>query len=62
MAATKDFIHSVGQGKQVEISGMFHYQACDDNQCFNPVSKPVKWTVQVEPLDTVRAPEAIRHK
>lgn len=62
MTATRDFIHSIGQGKQVEVSGIFHYQACDDHQCFNPVSEPVKWMVQVEPLDTVRAPEAIRHK
>lgn len=62
MAATRDFIHSVDQGRRVEISGTFRYQACDDHQCFNPVDEPVKWMVQVEPLDTIRAPETIRHK
>ena len=62
MTATREFIHSIGQGKQIEISGTFNYQACDDHQCFNPVSEPVKWTVQLEPLDIVRAPEAIQHK
>jgi peroxiredoxin len=62
MTATRDFIHSLGQGKQVEVTGTFDYQACDDHQCFNPVAQPVKWMLQVEPLDTVRAPEAIRHK
>lgn len=62
MTATREFIHSIGEGRQIEASGTFNYQACDDHECFSPVSEPVKWTVQVEPLDTVRAPEAIRRK
>ncbi|HVJ09524.1 MAG TPA: peroxiredoxin family protein [Acidisarcina sp.] len=62
VAATKEFIRSIGQGKELEISGTLSYQACDDHQCFNPVREPVKWMVKVEPLDTARAPEAIRHR
>ncbi|HVC89404.1 MAG TPA: peroxiredoxin family protein [Acidobacteriaceae bacterium] len=62
MSATHEFVHSVGQGKQVEVTGTLNYQACNDHECFNPVTQPVKWTLHVIPLDTVRAPEAIRHK
>lgn len=62
VTATREFIHSIGAGKETQISGTFSYQACNDHECFNPVSEPVKWTVRVEPLDTVRAPEAIRHR
>jgi len=62
MSATHEFVHSVGQGRQVEVTGTLNYQACNDHGCFNPVTQPVKWTLHVIPLDTVRAPEAIRHK
>ncbi len=62
ICATREFVHSVGQGKQVAVTGTLDYQACNDNECFNPVTQPVKWTLQVIPLDTVRAPEAIRHR
>lgn len=62
ITATRDFVHSVGEGKQVEVTGTLSYQACDDHQCFIPVAQPVRWTLQVIPLDTVRAPDAIRHK
>jgi hypothetical protein len=46
----------------LQIQGEFRYQACDDKLCFLPESIPVKWEVQVKPLDRQRAPEAIRHK
>lgn len=62
MSATRDFVRSVGQGKQVEVTGTFDYQACNDHECFDPVSQPVKWTLRVIPLDFVRTPKAIRHK
>lgn len=61
MSATRQFIDSLGQGKQIEVTGTLDYQACNDHECFNPVTQPVKWTLQVIPLDTVRAPEAVRH-
>lgn len=57
MAATREFVHPVGQGKQVEITGTLSYQACNDHECFDPVSQPVKWTLHVIPLDFVRAPK-----
>lgn len=62
MSATREFVHSVGQGKQVAVTGTLDYQACNDHECFNAVTQPVKWTLQVIPFDTVRAPEAIRHR
>ncbi|MGC8536808.1 MAG: peroxiredoxin family protein [Rhizomicrobium sp.] len=62
MSATREFVHSVGQGKQIEVTGTLDYQACNDHECFNPVFQPVQWTLRVIPLDFVRAPEAIRHQ
>ena len=49
-------------GKTIEIAGEFRYQACDDHICYLPEAIPVKWQVQVTPLDRQRAPEAIQHK
>jgi len=57
------FMASLGaDGKTVEISGEFRYQACDARICYLPESVPVKWQVQVMPLDRQRAPDAIQHK
>ena len=60
---SREFMASLGNdGKDVQINGEFHYQACDDKICYLPKSVPVKWQVQVQPLDRQRAPEAIQHK
>jgi len=57
------FMASLGaDGKTVDISGEFRYQACDARICYLPESVPVKWQVQVMPLDRQRAPDAIQHK
>jgi hypothetical protein len=50
------------EGKIVEIAGKLEYQACDKTICYVPTSVPVKWQLQVYPLDRVRAPVDIRHK
>jgi len=58
-----EFWGSLGKdGKVFEISGTLEYQACDKTECFLPKSIPVKWQLQVSPLDRTRAPENIRHK
>lgn len=44
------------------ITGKLECQACDKTTCYVPTSVPVKWQLQVLPLDRVRAPETIRHK
>jgi hypothetical protein len=60
---SREFMASLAaDGKNLDISGEFRYQACDDKICYLPTSVPVKWQVQVMPLDRQRAPEAIQHK
>jgi hypothetical protein len=49
-------------GKTFTIAGKLEYQACDKTVCFVPTSVPVKWQLQVFPLDRTRAPLNIRHK
>jgi AhpC/TSA family/Disulphide bond corrector protein DsbC len=49
-------------GKSIAITGKLEYQACDKTVCFVPTSVPVKWQLQVFPLDRTRSPENIRHK
>jgi hypothetical protein len=58
-----EFAGSLGKdGKVVTITGKLEYQACDKTTCFAPTSVPVKWQLQVFPLDRSRAPAKIRHK
>jgi Disulphide bond corrector protein DsbC/AhpC/TSA family len=49
-------------GTTVAINGKLEYQACDKTTCYVPTSVPVKWQLQVFPLDRMRAPMNIRHK
>ena len=58
-----EFWGSLGKdGKIFTISGKLEYQACDKTTCYLPTSVPVKWQLQVLPLDRTRAPADIRHK
>jgi hypothetical protein len=58
-----EFVGSLGKdGKTFTISGKLEYQACDKTMCYLPTSVPVKWQLQVFPLDRTRAPVKIRHK
>ncbi len=50
------------EGKLLAITGKLEYQACDKTICYVPTSVPVKWQLQVFPLDRTRAPAEIRHK
>jgi hypothetical protein len=49
-------------GKNFTITGKLEYQACDDKICYLPASAPLRWQLQVVPLDRQRAPEDIQHK
>ena len=49
-------------GKLFTITGKLEYQACDKTTCYVATSVPVKWQLQVFPLDRTRAPAEIRHK
>ena len=50
------------EGKTFTITGKLEYQACDKTICYLPTSVPLKWQLQVFPLDRTRAPVEIRHK
>jgi hypothetical protein len=63
VSSSSQFWGSLGkEGKVFTIVGKLEYQACDKTMCFAPTSVPVKWQLQVFPLDRARAPETIRHK
>ncbi len=58
-----EFAGSLGKdGKIFTITAKLEYQACDKTTCYGPTSVPVKWQLQVFPLDRTRAPVNIRHK
>jgi peroxiredoxin len=43
------------RGKEsVTVNGTLEYQACNDKECFNPVSVPLSWTMNLRPLITQR--------
>jgi hypothetical protein len=50
------------EGKLFAITGKLEYQACDKTICYLPTFVPIKWQLQVFPLDRTRAPVDIRHK
>jgi hypothetical protein len=63
VSSVADFSSSLlPDGRTFTISGKLEYQACDSKICYIPTSVPVRWQVQVLPLDRQRAPEDIRHK
>ena len=63
VSTTSEFWASLGkEGKTFTITGKLEYQACDKTICYLPTSIPVKWQLQVFPLDRTRAPVEIRHK
>ncbi|HVH70982.1 MAG TPA: protein-disulfide reductase DsbD domain-containing protein [Candidatus Dormibacteraeota bacterium] len=63
VSSTTEFWGSLGkEGKTFTITGTLEYQACDKTICYLPTSVPVKWQIQVFPLDRARAPVEIRHK
>src|SRR5208337_1631894 len=63
VSSSSQFWGSRGKdGKTYTITGRLEYQACDKTMCYVPTSVPVKWQLQVFPLDRTRAPVEIRHK
>ena len=63
VSSSSEFWGSLGtDGKTFSITGKLEYQACDKTKCYMPASVPVKWQLQVFPLDRNRAPLEIRHK
>ncbi len=52
----------VTDAKQIVVRGTLRYQACDDRQCFPPVSVPLEWKLRVEAHDSQRAPAELRRR
>ena len=44
------------------IGGSFRYQACDDRQCFPPVTVPLAWKFQFEAHDGHRVKQELRRR
>jgi hypothetical protein len=44
------------------IQGAFRYQACDDRQCYIPVTVPLHWKLKMEQHDRERVPAAMQRK
>ncbi len=60
---TSDALRSVfSKERAISITGDLKYQACDQTVCYPPTSVPVKWKLQILPLDLKRSPRAIQHK
>ena len=59
---TRDLVRTlVSAQKTISITGELKYQACDKVICYPPASVPLKWQLQVLPLDLKRSPGPIRH-
>src|SRR5260370_39622281 len=60
---TWDAVRSLfSRNRTIPITGELKYQACDNTICYPPTSVPLRWELQVLPLDLKRSPEAIQHK
>jgi hypothetical protein len=60
---TADALRSVfSKERTISITGDLQYQACDQTVCYPPTSVPVRWQLQILPLDLRRSPKAIQHK
>jgi Disulphide bond corrector protein DsbC/AhpC/TSA family len=63
VSTVAEFSAALGtDGKTVAIAGKLNYQACDSKACYLPASVPVRWELQILPLDRQRSPENIRHQ
>jgi hypothetical protein len=47
---------------RIDLAGRLDYQVCSDTVCYAPSSLPLAWTLKLQPLDSERAPEALRRK
>ena len=58
-----DAVRSLVSAKRtISIAGELRYQACDKTVCYPPAAVPVRWELQILPLDLTRSPKDIQHK
>ena len=51
VAATNEALEVLSQLDALTLSGTFDYQACNDELCFEPVSLPISFTLDLQALD-----------
>ncbi len=51
VAATNEALEVLAQLDALTLSGTFDYQACNDELCFEPVSLPISFTLDLDPPD-----------
>jgi peroxiredoxin len=55
VSGTEEAEEALAELDALVIAGTFDYQACDDQLCYEPVSLPISFTLDVELLDRQRA-------
>lgn len=51
---TKEIQAAMRSGEGLTLTGELEFQACDDKECFRPVSIPLSWKIGLRPLVTER--------
>ena len=46
--------------ESITVTGTLQYQACDDKQCYNPVSLPLSWDAKLRAILRDPAPATAR--
>ena len=55
VAGTPEAGRALAQLDTLTLTGTLDYQACNDSLCFDPVSVPLTFTLELKPLDRQRA-------
>ena len=55
MSGAAEVEEALAQLDALTLSGTFDYQACNDELCFEPVSVPLSFTLDLDQLDRQRA-------
>lgn len=55
----KPLVTSTGE---LVLKGSFRYQACDDRECYIPMTIPLEWRFHFEGLERERPPEELQRK
>jgi hypothetical protein len=55
VSGSADAEEALAQLDALTLSGTLNYQACDDKICFEPVSLPLSFTLDLDLLDRQRA-------
>ena len=55
VSASEEAEEALAQLDALTLSGTLDYQACDDELCFEPVSVPLSFTLDLDLLDRQRA-------